>query len=141
MRALMHMIQGLDGLEGIRAPAGIFDRARRLTSRPSLHAASTSHTAPAERHGAHDEARKAEHGPITGHRAHRGRLSCGGFFRAGAGMGRVTSVASSTATAAPTRGRGRTPQAVRPDACVPRTLGAAVLNVNHCGAPPVSWPG
>ncbi len=28
MRALVHMIQGLDGLEGIRAPAGIFGRMR-----------------------------------------------------------------------------------------------------------------
>jgi hypothetical protein len=28
MRALVHMIQGLDGLAGIRAPAGIFDRVR-----------------------------------------------------------------------------------------------------------------
>jgi Putative zinc-finger len=29
MRALVYIMQGLDGLEGIRAPAGIFDRVRR----------------------------------------------------------------------------------------------------------------
>jgi hypothetical protein len=28
MRALVHMVQGLDALEGIRAPAGIFGRVR-----------------------------------------------------------------------------------------------------------------
>ncbi len=28
MRALVHMIQGLDGLQGVRAPVGIFDRVR-----------------------------------------------------------------------------------------------------------------
>ena len=28
MRALVHMIHGLDGVGGVRAPAGIFDRVR-----------------------------------------------------------------------------------------------------------------
>ncbi len=34
MRALVHMIQGLDGLAGVRAPAGIFDRVRASPAPP-----------------------------------------------------------------------------------------------------------